>query len=139
MEKSTTFLKQQNPISTQSFPFPPQISYRSNQLTNSLPPPSTEIITHLDLELFRVDQNSYHLTVNTVEGETYIGIATWWWNKAILTWLPTKKQVFLPKAAWFGLLRQEDRIASALAAVDPGINQNMNNFLICIIFLLLLN
>ena len=82
-----------------------------------LPAPHTDFVTVKDLEFYRAGWTSYRLTVNTIERNPYVAISHWFFNRQQAAWFPTRKQIFLPKAAWFGLLEQADRISSSVEAI----------------------
>ena len=85
------------------------------------PPPQTEFLSHEDFEFYRLSNTSYRLSVLTIESQPYVGISHWWFNRTAAQWFPSRKQIFLPKSAWFGLLEQAERATSALEPLkeDP--------------------
>ena len=76
-----------------------------------LPPPQTDFDIVEDLEFYRAGWTSYRLTVNTIERNPYVAISHWFVNRQQAACIPTRKQIFLPKAAWYGVLEQADRIS----------------------------
>ena len=82
-----------------------------------LPPPQTDFVTVEDLEFYRSGWTSYRLTVNTIERNPYVAISHWFFNRQQAAWFPTRKQIFLPKTAWFGLLEQADRISRSVDSI----------------------
>ena len=82
-----------------------------------LPPPHTEFVTVEDLEFYRAGWTSYRMTVNTIERNPYVAISHWFFNRQQASWFPTRKQIFLPNAAWFGLLEQADRISRSVDTI----------------------
>lgn len=55
--------------------------------------------------------------MNTIEKIPYVSICHWWFNRAAATWFPSRKQIFLPKSAWFGLLDQSERVSSVVGPI----------------------
>ena len=106
------------------------LSFTSSQLPSSsawnapqrppLLPPPVNFQTHDDIEFYRVGTSSYRATVNTIERAPYVSISHWWFNRAQATWFPSRKQIFLPKQAWRGLVEQRDRISQVIEPlVEP--------------------
>ena len=91
---------------------------QQNSPKSLLPQPRTEFITHEDLEFFRLGSTSYRVAVNTIEGHPYVAISHWWFNRAQATWFPSKKQIFLPKDAWFGLIEQSENISKTILPIE---------------------
>ena len=98
---------------------PKNLSTCGNSLSKNypLPPPHTDFVTVEDLEFYRAGWTSYRLTVNTIERNPYVAISHWFFNRQQATWFPTRKQIFLPKAAWFRLLDQADRISKSVDTI----------------------
>ena len=46
-----------------------------------------------------------------------MAISHWFFNPHQAAWFPTKKQIFLPKAAWFGLIENADRISDRVDTI----------------------
>ena len=105
--------------------------------------PPTDFQTIDDFEFYRVGTTSYRLSVNTIERNPYVSVSHWWFNTAQAAWFPSRKQIFLPKAAWFGLLEQADRASQVIQPIPepspPGLSDHQNCFLNHIFALLLLN
>ena len=92
-----------------------QRSYSQPQQQSILRPPATQFQTFEEIEFCRPDPaSSFRVTVNTVEGEPYACIAHWWFNRSQGAWYPSRKQIYLPKAAWFGLLEASARISEVI-------------------------
>ena len=93
------------------------VSYpqQQQQQQSILRPPVTQFQTFEEIEFCRPDpSSSFRVTVNSVENEPYVSIAHWWFNRSQGAWYPSRKQVFLPKAAWFGLLEASERISEVI-------------------------
>ena len=89
------------------------------QPATQLRPPATQFETHEDIEFARIENSSYRISALTIEQEPYVAVAHWWFNKEQATWYPSRKQIYLPKAAWFGLLGAIDRISEVIEPI-PG-------------------
>lgn len=76
--------------------------------------PPTEWQTYEDVEFYRVGTSSYRVSVATIERAPYVSISHWWFNHAQAAWFPSRKQIFLPKSAWFGLLEQADQVSQVI-------------------------
>ena len=49
-----------------------------------------------------------------------MAISDLWFNRAQATWFPSKKQIFLPKDAWFCLIEQSENISKTILPIkDP--------------------
>ena len=73
---------------------------------------------HQDFEFFRADNSSYRATIYEVEKTPYVAISHWWFNRAHAAWYPSRKQIFLPKQAWLGLLAQKERISQVILPLE---------------------
>ena len=82
-----------------------------------LPTPLVDFVTVEDLEFYRAGSTSYRFPVKTIEGNAYVAISHWFFNRQQAAWFPTKKQIFLPKAAWFGLIENADRISDCVDTI----------------------
>ena len=92
---------------------------QQQQQQSGLRPPTVQIQTYEEIEFARPDPaSSYRVTVNTMEGDPYVGISNWWFNRSQGTWCPSKKQVFLPKAAWFGLMEASEQISAVIEPLE---------------------
>ena len=93
----------------------PKYYSQQQQQQSILRPPPTQFQTFEEIEFCRPDPaSSFRVTVNTVEGEPYACIAHWWFNRSQGAWYQSRKQIFLPKAAWFGPLEASERISEVI-------------------------
>ena len=98
---------------------PRQQPQQQQQTQSFLRPPPTQFQTFEEIEFCRPDpSSSFRVTVNSVENEPYVSIAHWWFNRSQGAWYPSRKQVFLPKAAWFGLLEASERISEVIEPLE---------------------
>jgi len=93
---------------------------RSTSASNFLPGPQTTFQTFDDFEFYRAGTTSYRVSVNTIEQIPYVAISHWWFNQAQATWFPSRKQIFLPKAAWLNLISQADRPSQVIRTFGDG-------------------
>ena len=96
------------------------------------PGPPTDFQTVDDFEFYRVGTTSYRISVSTIEHKPYISISHWWFNTAQAAWFPSRKQIFLPKSAWFGLLEQADRASEAIQPLHDPNEQGLSNHQNCL-------
>ena len=97
-------------------------------ISNSLPGPQTAFQTFDDFEFYRLGTTSYRLSVSTIEGTPYVAISHWWFNQAQASWFPSRKQIFLPKAAWFNLLSHSDRPSTVIRTFPEPIDCASGSF-----------
>ena len=81
------------------------------------PAPPTDFQSIDDFEFYRVGTTLYRLSVKTIERNPYVSVSQWWFNTSQAAWFPSRKQIFIPKAAWFGLLEQADRASQVIQPI----------------------
>ena len=96
------------------------------------PAPPTDFQTIDDFEFYRVGTTSYRLSVSTIERNPYVSVSHWWFNTAQAAWFPSRKQIFLPKAARFGLLEQADRASRVIQPIPEPIQQGLSDHQNCL-------
>ena len=106
---------------------PPEPSY--------VDPPTADFSTHEDFEFFRSGNTAYRLSVLTINQIAYVGISHWWFNKAAAQWYPSKKQLFIPKCAWYPLLDNAERATAALNELpdDPTSQEGKTEIILLLI------
>lgn len=124
---SSRSMQQQQPQQPQeqarSFAYGRSINPISGGPTSLRPgAPPTEWQTFEDIEFYRAGTTSYRVSVATIERAPYVSISHWWFNHAQAAWFPSRKQIFLPKSAWFGLLEQADQVSQVIQPIaEPPI------------------
>ena len=78
-----------------------------------------DLYTHKSIEVFKLNSISYRAEVTQAkDGRMYIGLARHWLSPQSGTWVPTKKSMFMPIAAWRSMKQ-------AVALVDDTLEELM--------------
>ena len=94
-------------------------SIRSGPIELPKPPASFRVVK--EFEFFQAESNTFRADITVVENTPYVAISSWWFNRQSACWLPTRKQIFLPKAAWFGLVQHAPEISEEIGQIgDAG-------------------
>jgi len=72
-------------------------------------------------EFFKTEQTSFRLQVVKINGKAFVGCGKFYLNCKSQNWEPTKKQVFIPRAAWDSFQLYAEHVTASLAA-NPGMH-----------------
>ena len=89
--------------------------------TGLLPKPPASFHVVKEFEFYQEASNTFRADITVVENTPYVALSSWWLNRMSGAWLPTRKQIFLPKTAWFGLVQRVKEITDEITPIpDPG-------------------
>lgn len=113
-------------MAQQNHPFTPNRSLSQFRAPSTsagrtiLPTPPATFFVVKEFEIYQEESNTFRADITVVENTPYVALSSWWFNRMSGAWLPTRKQIFLPKAAWFGLVRQVQAISDEISPIpDP--------------------
>ena len=76
---------------------------RNNIPAGPLGPPKPVWKYFRDLEIFREKNTSWRLCICTIDDQPYACISHWFWSNTTVQWMPSTRQVNLPKEVFIQL------------------------------------
>ncbi len=101
----------------------------------------SEFTTRKSVEFYKLNSISYRSeVVQTTDGRLYVALTRYWMSPQTGDWVPTKKQVFMPVAAWRNMKQAMSLIDDSLDEIMPrNTASKYGMFIIFPIYYLLLN
>ena len=80
----------------------------------------SDFISRKTVEFYKMNSISYRAeVVQTTDGRLYVSLARYWLSPQTGDWTPTKKQVFMPVAAWKNMKQAMSLIDDSLDEIMP--------------------
>ena len=79
----------------------------------------SDFYTRKSVEFYKMNSISYRAEISqTTDGRLYVSMGRYWLSPQHSTWVPTKKQMFMPIAAW-------KNMKQAVSLIDDGLDEMM--------------